>query len=37
MAVCNLGSVNLVQHVVDGKLNMKKLEEDHPHRRAHAR
>jgi ribonucleoside-diphosphate reductase alpha chain len=25
VAVCNLGSVNLVNHVVDGKLNMKKL------------
>ncbi len=25
IAVCNLGSVNLVQHVEDGKLNMKKL------------
>ena len=23
--MCNLGSVNLVQHVEDGKLNMKKL------------
>jgi ribonucleoside-diphosphate reductase alpha chain len=25
IAVCNLGSVNLVQHVEDGKLNLKKL------------
>ncbi|HEX7037470.1 MAG TPA: ribonucleoside-diphosphate reductase subunit alpha [Pseudomonadales bacterium] len=26
VAVCNLGSVNLAQHVVDGKLDLKKLE-----------
>jgi ribonucleoside-diphosphate reductase alpha chain len=25
IAVCNLGSINLVQHVIDGKLNNKKL------------
>lgn len=26
IAVCNLGSVNLAQHIVDGKLDLKKLE-----------
>ncbi|MDF5919584.1 hypothetical protein P4133_08290 [Pseudomonas aeruginosa] len=36
IAVCNLGSINLVNHIVDGKLDTAKLE-DRQDRGTHAR
>jgi hypothetical protein len=35
-AVCNLGSVNLLQHIADGKLDHAKLKRTITHRHAHA-
>ena len=37
VAVCNLGSINLAQHIVDGELDLKKLKKHRANGRSHAR